>query len=245
MKKNIKLKSRNKTVIITGASRGIGKAISFVFAKKGYNLVLISRTKETLVNVKKELDVYGNKILIIPADITKSNDVKNIYKEVFSNFAKVDILVNNAGTGVFKPIEAITTKEWDNVMNLNVKGTFLMTRELIEHFKNSKEGMIINILSDVAKRTFKNGSLYTASKYAQLAFTNTVRKELQPYGIRVTNILPGITATEFAGNDPEDSLMKKYLKPENISRSVDYIISAPKHIVVDEIMLHPLSQLPE
>ena len=245
MKKNPNLKSIRKTAVITGASRGIGKAISYVFAKKGYNLVLISRSKETLNLVKKELDKYGNKILIIPADITKSTDVKHIYKEVFSNFAKVDVLVNNAGTGVFKPIEKITSKDWDTVMNLNAKGTFLMTRELVTHFKHTKEGMIINILSDVAKRTIKNGSLYAASKYAQLAFTDTVRKELQPYGIRVTNILPGITATEFAGNDPNDPAAKKYLRPENISRSVDYIISAPKHIVVDEITLHPLSQLPE
>ena len=245
MKKNPNLKSINKTVVITGASRGIGKAISKVFAKKGYNLVLISRSEETLDLVRKDLAKYGNRILVIPADITKSKDVKHIYKEVFSNFAKVDVLVNNAGTGVFKPIERITSKDWDTVMNLNAKGTFLMTRELISHFKNTKEGMIINILSDVSKRTFKNGSLYAASKYAQLAFTDTVRKELQPFGIRVTNILPGITATEFAGNDPNDPAAKKYLRPENISRSVDYIISAPKHIVVDEITLHPLSQLPE
>lgn len=245
MRKNPNLKSINKTAVITGASRGIGKAISKVFAKKGYNLVLISRSEEALLEVKKDLDSYVNKILIVPADITKSTDVKHIYREVFSNFVKVDVLVNNAGTGVFKPIERITSKDWDTVMNLNAKGTFLMTRELITHFKSEKEGMIINILSDVAKRTIKFGSLYAASKYAQLAFADTVRKELQPYGIRVTNILPGITATEFAGNDPNDPASKKYLKPENISRSVDYIISAPKHIVVDEIILHPLSQLPE
>jgi len=245
MKKKPALKSIRKTVVITGASRGIGKSISYVFAKKGYNLVLVSRSEDDLKKVKKELDKYGNKILIIPADITKSNEVKRIYKEVFSNFAKVDVLVNNAGNGVFKPIEKITSKDWDTVMNLNVKGTFLMTRELMSQFKTLKQGMIINILSDVAKRTFKNGALYTASKYAQLAFTDTVRKELQPFGIRVTNILPGITATEFAGNDPTDPAAKKYLRPENISRSVDYIISAPKHIVVDEITLHPLSQLPE
>ena len=245
MKKNSNLKSLRKTVVITGASRGIGKSISYVFAKKGYNLVLVSRSEETLGFVKKELEKYGNKILIIPADITKSTDVKHIYKEVFSNFAKIDVLVNNAGTGVFKPIERITSKDWDTVMNLNAKGTFLMTRELIKHFKETKEGMIINILSDVSKRTIKNGSLYAASKHAQLAFADTVRKELQPYGVRVTNILPGITATEFAGNDPNDPSAKKYLKPENIARSIDYIISAPKHIVVDEITLHPLSQLPE
>ncbi|MEN8137959.1 MAG: SDR family NAD(P)-dependent oxidoreductase, partial [Bacteroidota bacterium] len=140
MKKNISLKSRNKTAIVTGASRGIGKAISKVFAKKGYNLVLISRTKETLKDLKSELKKYDNKILIIPADITKGNEVKSIYKEVFANFAKVDVLVNNAGNGIFKPIEAITTKDWDTVMNLNVKGTFLMTKELIKHFKEAKEG---------------------------------------------------------------------------------------------------------
>jgi NADP-dependent 3-hydroxy acid dehydrogenase YdfG len=245
MRKKSNLKSINKTVIVTGASKGIGKAISKVFAKKGYNLVLVSRSEEALKKVKEDLDKYGNKIIVIPADITKSTDVKNVYKQVFSKFARVNVLVNNAGTGIFKPIEKITSKDWDTVMNLNAKGTFLMTRELISHFKEAKEGMIINILSDVAKRTFRFGSLYTASKYAQLAFTDTVRKELQAYGIRVTNILPGITATEFAGNDPDDPSAKKYLKPENISRSVDYIISAPKHIVVDEITLHPLSQLPE
>lgn len=245
MRRKINQKSINKTVIITGASKGIGEAISKVFAKKGYNLVLISRTKEALDSLKKELDKYGNKILSIPADITKSTDVKHIYKEVFSNFAKVDILVNNAGNGIFKPVEAITSKDWDTVMNLNAKGTFLMTRDLIKHFKSEKNGMIINILSDVSKRTFVNGALYTASKFAQLAFTDTVRKELQPYGIRVTNILPGITATGFAGNDPEERIKMKYLLPENISRTVEYVISAPKHVVVDEVMIHPLSQLPE
>ncbi len=243
MKKNPNLKSVRKTAIITGASIGIGKAISLVFARKGYNVVLVSRSKENLIQIKQDLEKYGNKILIISADITKSNDVKKLYKEVFSTFAKVNVLVNNASTGIYKPIERVTSKDWDNVMNLNAKGTFLMTRELMAHFKETKSGIIINIISDVAKRTFKNGSLLAASKYAQLAFADTARKELQPYDIRVTNILPGITATEFV--DDKDPNVKKHLKPENISRSVEYIISAPKHIVVDEITLHPLYQLPE
>ncbi|MFT5914608.1 MAG: NADP-dependent 3-hydroxy acid dehydrogenase YdfG [Flammeovirgaceae bacterium] len=236
------MKLKNKTAIITGASRGIGKEVAIQLAKKGVNTVLVARGKEDLKKLRNTITKLGAETLIVPADISEEQEVEKVMKKAIKRFGKVDIIINNAGIGVFKPVEEIETKEWDDVMQVNVRGTFLLTKAVIPAMKKRKQSWIINIASDVSKRTFANGSVYCASKYAQHAFAESVRKEVSSFGIKVSNIYPGLVDTYFGDTQQGIDEKKDWLKPKDIAKAVLYILDAPNYTVIDEIMLHPTVQ---
>lgn len=228
-----------KNILISGASRGIGEAIATNFAGKGYNLGLLARSKSDLEKLNQKL---GNKHLILVTDITKEEEIKEASNLFLEKFGQIDVLVNNAGIGLFREVEKIDLEEWDKLMNVNVRGTFLLCKELIPQFKTQKMGHIISIISDVAKRTFAQGSLYCASKFAQDAFLSSTRSELRPFGVKVSNIYPGLTDTYFNDATPNQPNKAKYLKATDIANAVDYTLHTPANVVVDELILHPLFQ---
>jgi len=157
-------------------------------------------------------------------------------------FEKIEVMIKNAGYGVFGIAEEITVTDWDELFATNTKGTFLFCKALIPNMKERKEGHIINIASDVAKRTFAGGSLYCASKYAQEAFSSAIRKELRPFQVKVSVVYSGLVDSYFHA-DPQGSVNHDdWLKNEDMANAVQYIISQPKHVVIDELMIHPLSQ---
>lgn len=228
-----------KNILISGASRGIGEAIATKLSEKGYNLGLLARNKNDLEKLNQKL---GNKHLVLPGDITREEEIKKYCSLFLEKFGTIDVLVNNAGIGTFKEAEKINIEEWDKLMNVNIRGTFLFCKEFIPYFKTQKKGHIISILSDVAKRTFANGSLYCASKFAQDAFLSSIRSELRPFLIKVSNVYPGLTDTYFADSKPNQPKKSDYLRAEDIANAVDYILHTPENVVVDELILHPLFQ---
>jgi NADP-dependent 3-hydroxy acid dehydrogenase YdfG len=233
-----KLKMR-KTAIISGASRGIGRAIATTLAKHDFNVALLARNKEDLHHLEHEI---GANVKVYALDIANEQEVVQAVNDTLKSFGRIDVVINNAGAGIFKPTEEILAEEWDTLMNTNVKGTFLLTKATLPHMKAQKSGMIIGIASDVSKRVFPSGSLYCATKYAQDAYLSAVRKEVRKDGIKVSLIYPGLVDTYFH-NDLEGSLKQnQWLKSQDIANAVLYICQAPDYVVLDELMVHPISQ---
>ncbi|MGX7689257.1 SDR family oxidoreductase [Flectobacillus roseus] len=233
---------QHQTILITGASRGIGKALAITLAKDGANLSLVARNEQELLAVKQEAESLGAQVAIFAGSVSDEDFVKNVIAETAEKFGKIDALVNNAGFGVFKQATEISTSEWDNIFETNVKGTFLFCREAVPLMKSAGKGHIINIASDVAKRVFDGGSLYCASKYAQDAFSMALRKEVRKDKIKVSVVYSGVVDTHFHKREEGDPYQAKYLSSKDMANSIYFILSAPEHVVIDELMIHPISQ---
>jgi NADP-dependent 3-hydroxy acid dehydrogenase YdfG len=233
---------KGKVIIITGASKGIGKALAFALSGLGCKLALLARSEQELTLIKNEIKNNGGKCEVYAGDIADEDFVEASAAAVIAAFGSIDIVINNAGFGIFKTAEETTAAEWDSVFATNVKGTFLMTKAVTPIMKKSKSGHIINIASDVAKRVFAGGSLYCASKYAQDAYSMAIRKELRPFNIKVSVVYSGLVDSSFH-SDPEGHVShERWLKNEDMANAIIYIASQPPHVVIDELMIHPLQQ---
>lgn len=233
---------KDQIAIVTGASRGIGKEIAVKLAEQGMKLAIIGSSAQ----ISETADELKNKgflhILPIQADVSKEADLQQVVQKTIEEYGHVDMLVNNAGIGFFKLTEEVTLEEWKKVFEVNVQGVFLATKAVLPHMKERKSGTIITIASDVARYTIPNGAAYTATKYAVQGFSGSVAQEVREYGIRVGTINPGMVDTYFA--ESKQGLPEKHdwLKVEDIANAVVYMASAPKYMLIDEIVLHPLVQ---
>ncbi|MEO8795956.1 MAG: SDR family oxidoreductase [Daejeonella sp.] len=233
---------KNKIAIITGASRGIGKAIAENLAEAGVHVLLTARNEQELNEAVVSITRSGGKATAFPFDLSNETEVSDFIDQINSAGYQVDILINNAGIGSFEPVTETDSNFWDQVMDVNVKGTFLMCKYLVPHMQKNNQGHILNVASDVAKRTFANGAMYCASKYAQDAFSSALRKEVREQNIKVSVLYPGKVETYFNNSVPGPNSNFERLQPADIAAAVNYILSAPAHVVIDELMIHPLSQ---
>lgn len=231
-----------KITLISGASRGIGRAVSIRLAHEGHFVVVLARNAEEIGELEHEIDEAGGKALSIVCDVSDEQQVNQAVAEVIRDFKRIDCLINNAGIGIFKPAEEISADDWDRVMDINVKGSFLLTRAVLPHMKALGAGHIVGIASDVSKRTFSTGSLYTASKYAQHAFFESLRREVRALGIKVSVVYPGLVDTYFHQAEQGEPKQAKFLHADDIAAAVSYILHAPPHVLIDELMIHPMSQ---
>jgi NADP-dependent 3-hydroxy acid dehydrogenase YdfG len=233
---------RDQIAIVTGSSRGIGKEIAVKLAEQGMKLTIVassSQISETAEDLKKM--GYAN-VLPVQADVSKEEDMKAVVEQTIKTYGSIDLLVNNAGVGFFKLIEEVSLEEWKKVFEVNVQGVFLATKAVLPHMKSRKSGTIINISSDVARYTIPNGAAYTATKYAVQGFSGSVAQEVREYGIRVGTVNPGMVDTYFAESTQGLPEKKDWLKVEDIANAVVYMASAPKYMMIDEIILHPFAQ---
>lgn len=225
--------------IITGATKGIGKAIAIAFCKEGYNLALCSRTLSDLESFKAELlKINSNiEIFIISVDVSKKSEVIAFGDFVKSKWSTIDILVNNAG--VFLPGEII--KEADGnleiMMETNLYSAYHLSRSIVPTMKTAKSGHIFNMCSIASLIAYPNGHSYSISKFALLGMSKALREELKPYNIRVTSIMPGATwSNSWVGFEaPEERLMKA----EDIADVVLSAYKLSKQSVVEEIVIRP------
>ena len=233
---------KNKSVIITGASKGIGRALALLLAEKGANLSLVARSEIELLSLKAEIELIGSKAEIFVGSVADEDFVKKTINDTVKSFGKIDALINNAGFGIFQKATEISTADWDSIYDTNVKGTFLFCRETIPHMKSVGGGHIINVASDVAKRVFDGGSLYCSSKYAQDAFSMALRKEVRKDAIKVSVVYSGLVDTYFHNKEAGDPHQAEYLTSQDMAETITFILEAPKHVVIDELMIHPISQ---
>lgn len=233
---------KNKSILLTGASKGIGKALALSLASQSVNLGLVARSEAELNEIKAEVEQLGSKCLIFAGNVADENVAKSAINGMVAAFGKLDFLINNAGYGVFGPTESYSAELWSDVYDVNVKGTFMFSKEALTPMKAAQEGHIINIASDVAKRVFDGGALYCSSKFAQDAFSAALRKEVRKDGIKVSVIYSGLVDTMFHTDPQGHDSHNDWLKASDMAATIIYVMSQPKHVVIDELMIHPLSQ---
>ena len=232
---------KGKTIILTGASKGIGRALAINLAKQGANLSLVARSKDELKAVQAECKKAKAKCLVFVGSVSNEKLANKAVADTIEAFGQVDFMINNAGYGIFGATDTYTAEAWSDVYDTNVKGTFLFSKAVLANMKANQSGHIINIASDVAKRVFDGGSLYCSSKFAQDAFSAALRKEVRKDGIKVSVVYSGLVDTTFHP-DPHTERKQTWLTDEDMASSIMFIMGQPKHVVIDELMIHPLSQ---
>lgn len=231
-----------KTALVSGAGRGIGKALALALAREGAHLILTGRQQHDLQATCQAIQNENGHASYLCADISQEEQVKALVDFALQETGRIDILINNAGVGAFAPADQFTEAAYDTIFDTNVKGSFLLCKHVVPLMKGQGYGHIITIASDVATRVFENGSVYCASKYAQHAFTAALRKEVRAFGVRVGTIFPGLTNSSFNNSQPDTPEKLQWLQPSDIADAMLYMLKANPKIQVDEIVLHPMIQ---
>jgi NADP-dependent 3-hydroxy acid dehydrogenase YdfG len=226
-------------VVITGASKGIGKATAFAFAAAGAKVVLAARTPETLEQVAVKLKEGGAEALAVPTDVTNVDAVKQLIQRTLDVYQHVDILINNAGIGHFGPIVDFEPDDWDAVLNSNLKAVYLCAKYALPSMLERGSGQIINVLSVAAKVAFQASSAYCAAKAGALALTKVLASEVRQQNIRVTAVLPGSVHTPFWDDVPEHPDFEQMLTPEHVADTIVSICQQPPGMVTEEIAVMP------
>jgi NAD(P)-dependent dehydrogenase (short-subunit alcohol dehydrogenase family) len=229
---------QNQVALITGATRGIGRAIAQALAAQGCNLVLTARDEKALHNISRELASAKTKILAQPCDVRDPQSVDDLFRAIRRQFKRLDIVVNNAGIAQANlTVDKLPLPLWQDVIDTNLTGTFLVTQAALAIMKRG--GTIVNNLSIAANRVFAGSAAYTASKHGALGFTNTLRDELRPKGIRVIALLPGATNTEIWKTFWPQAPRKKMMSPATIAAAVVNAILLPPNATVETLEILP------
>ena len=235
---------KGKTALVTGASRGIGRAISLMLARNGVNLAINSTSVDNLRAVEKELTMLGVDVLLCPADLSHPDTPSTIIKQVVDRFGGLDILINNAGIAIPKPLSQTSAEEWDLHMAVNARAPFLLCREAIPYLRKSNAASIINISSVVGRKGYVNQGAYTASKHALMGMTKVLAQELHGDNIRVHVIAPGGVATDMVGKMRPDLDTSMLIAPEEIADIVEFLLVHRGNAAIDEINVRRSSNNP-
>lgn len=236
---------KDRTAIVTGGSRGIGRTISLQLASKGANIVVnYNKNAKAAQEVVKEIEALGGKAFAIQADVGRSNEVDVFVKKVLEKFGRIDILVNNAGITSDNLLLRMKEEEWDAVLNTNLKGAFLMTKAVIRKMIKNRKGKIINITSIVGSLGNAGQSNYSAAKAGLIGFTKSIAKEVAVRGIQVNAIAPGYIETEMTDSLPDkmkENMIcmipaKKIGKPDDIANMVAYLSSDLSDYITGQVI---------
>jgi len=228
-----------KVAFITGASRGIGRAIAQHLGQLGARLGLCARTRERLEAAATELRRDGMEAIAVPADLTHPPEVAGVVRQTNDALGEIDILVNNAGVSVFRAAYEVTEEEWDRVMNTNLKAVFLLSSAVAPQMIRRRRGDIVNIASLAGKNAFAGGAVYCASKWGLLGLTQCMAEDLRGYGIRVSAICPGTVETEFSHSPHVGKDTAKMLQPEDVAHTVAMMLTAAPRSFLSEVLLRP------
>lgn len=242
----------NKTVLITGATSGIGKAAAYALAEQGANVILSGRRKERLEEAAAELsEKHGVKIHTLPLDVRNYNDVESTINELPDEWKKIDILINNAGLsrGLNK-IQDGVLDDWEEMIDTNVKGLLYVSRCVIPIMVENGSGHVINIGSIAGHEVYTAGNVYCATKFAVDALTKGMRMDLNGTGVKVTTIDPGLAETEFSnvrfrGDDERAKTVYKGMTPltaEEIAEGILFAVTCSENMVVAQMVLLPKDQ---
>jgi len=227
-------------VLVTGGSRGIGRAIAVRLASLGAAVAICGRDADALNDVSAQLAGLGGRVFSQVADVTRSADVHALIEKTESALGPITILVNNAGVGLFGPAHEKSEEDWDRVLNTNLKSVFLVSKAVAPSMIGRKRGDIINISSLAGVNAFKGGGLYCASKWGLQGLSACMAEDLRGYGIRVSTICPGSVATEFSGTGPKDPA--RVLSPDDVAHAVATIVTQSPKSFISQLQIRPLSK---
>lgn len=241
-----------KTVLITGATSGIGEATAIKFAEATYRLIITGRRKDRLNDLTEHLvQEYGIDVLPLCFDVRDLRQVEKYLGNLPEEWQKIDILVNNAGLAAgLSHIDDGDRDDWDRMIDTNVKGLLYVTRAIVPGMVSRQSGHIINISSIAGKEVYENGNVYCASKHAVEALSKGMRIDLLKHGIKVTNIAPGMVETEFSlvrfrgDRERADAVYNgiRALKGEDVAEVIFYCTSLPAHVCINDLVITPTAQ---
>jgi NADP-dependent 3-hydroxy acid dehydrogenase YdfG len=237
-----------KVVIVTGASSGIGEAIARRLAKQGARLMLAARRADKLSAILGDIERAGGNAKAFTVDVTDERQVGALIESTLAAFGRVDVLVNNAGYMALAPMGQRRTREWDRMIDINIKGMLYGISAALPVFQRQGSGHFVNTASVAGFKVFPGGAVYSATKFAVRAVTEGLRMEAGSK-IRVTMISPGAVASELAGGVSDeaskkaiDEFLRQAIPPDAIARAVAYAIEQPPEVDVNEIVVRPTSQ---
>jgi 3-oxoacyl-[acyl-carrier protein] reductase len=234
-----------KVAVVTGGSRGIGRAVALALAKQGANVVLAARDQEHLLSVAREVESLGRRVLPVAGDLRLEESVETLREKTLAAFGTVDILVNNAGVGKYGPLLDFTPEDYDWIMDTNMRSSFLVTRAFLPTLLEKKSGDLVFVASVAGLKGLPHEAVYCASKFAQVGFAQALDHELREKGIRVSVVAPGGVRTEFAfgtGRTPGDPRLETFLRPEEVADAVVFALSQPPHARVFLVGMRPMSE---
>lgn len=212
---------KNKNALITGAGKGIGKAIAIALAKEGVNVILISRTQLDIEQLAIKIENFGVKSLALTADVADINSVNSAVEKALAEFKTIDILINNAGIASFGKFLELEPSEWEKIIQVNLMGTYYTTRAVLPNMIERQTGDIINISSTAGLNGNALTSAYSASKFAVLGLTDSLMQELRKHNIRVTALTPSTVATDMAKDlNLTDGNPEKVMQSEDIAELI-------------------------
>lgn len=226
-----------KIAIVTGAARGIGRAIAIELLQAGFFTALCSRSPQSVDSLEAEISSFAGNFMISSVDISVEEEVREFISSVGKEKGKIDVLINNAGVVHTGPVEKTDTGQWDEMMAVNAKGTFLMAKHALPLMPRG--GHIVNIGSNASKKGFPGWAAYCASKFAVLGFTNSLREEVRERGIKVSAVLPGPTKTDIWDSLSGEWDRAKMMSPEITAKTVLSVINQPPEANIDEIDIVP------
>ena len=234
------MKLKDQVAIVTGAGRGIGRAVALAFAREGAAVALAARTAALLDTVAAQIKSRAGRALVVPTDVTREASVAALVEQVLGDFKRVDILVTAAGVATFAPLVDTKTEEWDRMLAVNLRGVFLTCRAVLPAMMRQHRGTIITIVSIAAKRAIPGNAAYAASKHAVLGLTQVLAEEMRPHGVRVGALCPGAVDTALWDGIPNPPDRARMLRPEDVAESALLMASLPPGASLEDLTLLPI-----
>ncbi|MGN6266553.1 MAG: SDR family oxidoreductase [Ginsengibacter sp.] len=247
MKKNIE----GKVIVITGASSGLGEAAAKHLSERGAIVVLGARRVDRIKALAEQINNNGGKALALATDVTKVEQVKALVDAAVKNYNRLDVMINNAGLMPRSPLERLKIDEWNQMIDVNIKGVLYGIAAALPYMKEQKSGHIINVSSVAGHVVRPGGVVYSATKHAVRVISEGLRQEVKDYNLRTTIISPGAVATELPNTISEPDLAKDMkdfyeqhaIPADSFARAVAFAISQPEEVDINEILFRPTSQL--
>ena len=238
---------KGKVALVTGASKGIGRASALRLAEGGANIVIGATSVDLLEMLSRDITSLGVESLAEQCDVTRLSDCEGLVKQALERFGKIDILVNNAGVGFSGTIVDSDPKQAEQMVMVNILGVYYMTRAVLPSMIKQQGGDIINIGSVAGLKYSPNFAMYSATKFAVRAFSEALRNEVQGHNIRVTLVHPGMTKTAFSdsftkGGSPIPFDKGDILKPEDIANAIHFALTRPQGVSLNELTVRPTWQ---
>jgi NAD(P)-dependent dehydrogenase (short-subunit alcohol dehydrogenase family) len=228
---------KNKTALVTGASRGIGKSISVALAESGARVILSARDTRRLETVRKEINDKGGNAVAIPADLSEEADIVSLFDEIKKRYERLDIAVHNAGVGYFEDLADFPMDKFDEIFRVNMRGTFLCCKHAMKLMIPARAGYIINVSSMQGIKGYPKQSAYAATKHGIMGMTKSLSAEAQKHNIRVSVILPGAVDTELITDARPELDRSLLIHPEDISKAVLFLLSLSGRAMVDMLVI--------
>lgn len=234
-----------KVALVTGASRGIGRATALALGREGADVVITARSQPQLEELVGELEALGVRAMAVSGDARREKDIERLKEEALVAFRRVDILINNVGIAKYGPFDTFTTEDYDWMMDTNMRSSFLCTKAFLPGMLERKEGWIVFVASVSGLLGLPQEAVYCASKHAQVGFAKALDHEVREHGVKVSVIAPGAVKTEHAfgtGRTPGDPRHEEFLEAEDVAQAVVFAVTQPAKSRVFLIGMRPMSE---